>query len=276
MIRPRLLPFVSTLLVVACLGAEAWAGPVTLDPFRPAGAAPTRRLALDPVQSTPAPDSAVPADAEEPAAGQPATPAKSPPAQSTPALPVRPPGPIACQDDAQCPDETICENAICQRIEHSTNILYLYYREGTFREVLGLYWSKRGPTGFTVLAPFYWHFFAPKSRARVVAPFYWHFEDDAAHRTATVIVPGLPVSWSHEPGARSFGIWPLFYKSTKYGWAAPLFGSFTAADPAHGKAFGALAFLYWWDRSPEARTDFLFPLFLYWRQELRRSASVYR
>lgn len=236
MIRSRLLPFVSTLVVLACLGAEVHASPVTLDPFRSAGTAPARRLALDPVQ----PASSVPA----------ATPAR----------------PLVCQDDSQCPeDETICENAVCQRIEHRVNVLYLYYREGTFRELLGLYWSKRGSTGFTVLAPFYWSFFSPKSHTRVVAPFYWHSQDDAAQRTATVIVPGLPVSWSREPGAHSFGIWPLFYKSTKFGWAAPLMGSFTVADPDHGRAFGALAFLYWWNRAPDARTDLLFPLFLYWR-----------
>ena len=240
MIRPRLLLFASTLLAVLCLGGVARARTVTLDPFRAAGTAGTHRLALDPLQ--------------------PAAPAAAPPVSAKPARP------LACQDDSQClEDETICENAVCQRIEHRVNVLYLYYREGSFRELLGLYWSKRGSTGFTVLAPFYWSFFSPKSRTRVVAPFYWHTEDDAAHRTATVIVPGLPISWSHEPGARSFGIWPLFYKSTKFGWAAPLLGSFTVADPDHGKAFGALAFLYWWHRAPDAGTDLLFPLFVYSR-----------
>jgi len=251
MTRPRLLSFASALVVFACLGAEARASTLTLEPFH---TAPARRLALDPVRPVNTGDDAPAGQASAPKVAAGASTA----ATTAPRAP-------ACQDDAECPDETICENAVCQRIEHRVNVLYLYYREGTFRELLGLYWSKRGPTGFTVLAPFYWHFFSPKTRTRVVAPFYWHSEDDAAHRTATVIVPGLPVSWSREPGARSFGVWPLFYKSTKFGWAAPLMGSFTVADPDHGKAFGALAYLYWWNRAPDTRTDLFFPLFLYWR-----------
>jgi len=30
-----------------------------------------------------------------------------------------------------------------------------------------------------------------------------------------------------------FAIWPLFYRSTKFGWAVPLLGSFEIADPDH-------------------------------------------
>ncbi|MEO8213012.1 MAG: hypothetical protein ABI560_07460 [Myxococcales bacterium] len=142
------------------------------------------------------------------------------------------------------------------------NIFYLYYQEANFREVLGLYWSKRGGAGYTVVAPFYWHYWTPTSRARVVAPFYWHFEDDAAQRTSTVIVPGLPISWSREPGARSFGVWPLFYASNKFGWAAPLLGSFKVADPDKGRGFGAWVFLYWWKRTPTTAFDLGFPLFV--------------
>ncbi len=234
----RLLLAFAVMVVALRHGPARAAGGVALDPFRPSSASssgrPTRLMALDPM-STPA------------------------------AAPAPTPAPNRCQDDSECPDENICEHALCQRIEHRVNVLYLYYQEGTFRELLGLYWSKRGPTGFTVLAPFYWRFFAPKSRSTVVAPFYWHFVDDVAQRTSTVIVPGLPISWSREPGARSFGVWPLFYKSTKFGWAAPLLGSFTIADPDRGRAFGALGFLYWWTRGPKSRTDLLFPVFYFTR-----------
>ena len=45
-----------------------------------------------------------------------------------------------------------------------TNILYLYYREGSFKEVLLLYWSRSGSDGYTVLAPFYWHYWSPTSK----------------------------------------------------------------------------------------------------------------
>ena len=173
-----------------------------------------------------------------------------------------PVAPLACTTDLQCPDEHICEDGVCHKIEQRTNILYLYYREGTFQEILGLYWAKRGPTGYNVLAPFYWRFYSPTSRSRVVAPFYWHFEDDTIQRTSTVIVPGLPISWSSQPGAKSFGIWPLFYASTKFGWAAPLLGTFKVGDPDAHRATGAIAFLYWWRRTPEASFDLFFPFFV--------------
>ncbi len=169
---------------------------------------------------------------------------------------------ISCFSDTDCPDESFCEKGACRRIEQRVNVFFLYYREGAFREILGLYWSKRGATGFTVVAPIYWNYWAPTSRSRIVAPFYWHFEDDAAHSMTTVIVPGLPISWSRQPGARSFGVWPLLYVSTKFGWAAPLLGSFKIADPDRGRALGAFAFLYWWQRTPAGAFDLGFPLFV--------------
>ena len=191
------------------------------------------------------------------------TPAAATPATAAPApAPAAAPAPRACTRDEDCPAENICQDGACQAIERRTNILYLYYREGTFREVLGLYWSKGGSTGYNVLVPFYWHFWSPSSRSRVVAPFFWRFEDFAARRTLTVIVPGLPISWSSQPDAQSFGIWPLFYKSTKFGWAAPVLGSFTVGDPDHGESMGALLFLYWWKRAPARSMDALFPVFV--------------
>ena len=132
-----------------------------------------------------------------------------------------------------------------------------------FREILLLYWSKRGPDGFTVLAPFYWHFWSPATESRVIAPFYWHFADYARGTATTVILPGLPVSWSRGPGtARSFAIWPLFYASNRFGWALPLFGTFAVSDPDAGTSTGAVAFLYWWRRTPARSFDLAFPLFI--------------
>ncbi len=177
----------------------------------------------------------------------------------------------ACTSDETCPEETICEAGRCTRIEHRVNVFYLYYQVGSFREILGLSWSKRGPTGYTVLAPIYWNFFGPRSRSRIVAPFYWHFEDDAAHKTTTVIVPGLPISWSRQPGARSFGVWPIFYASSKFGWAAPLLLSFEIADPDHGKSFGAVTPLFWWNHTPKSSFDLGIPLFV----SVRSPASAF-
>jgi hypothetical protein len=188
------------------------------------------------------------------------------PATSPAAPPAR-----ACASDGECPDETICEASRCVHVEHRVNVFFLYYQAGTFREVLGLYWSKRGPSGYTFLAPIYWNTFAPTSRSRIVAPFYWHFEDDLAHKTTTVIVPGLPVSWSRQPGAHSFGLWPIFYASSKFGWAAPLLLSFDIADPDRGKSWGAITPLYWWSHTPRSSFDLGIPLFV----SVRSPASAF-
>jgi hypothetical protein len=187
--------------------------------------------------------------------------AAAPAAKPKAAAPAKP-AVQACTTDAEClEEETICEQGACRRIELATNIAYLYYRKGTFREILGLYWEKRGSSGYTVLFPIFWSYFTPTSRTRIVAPFFWRFEDHAARRTLTVIVPGLPISWSRQPDASSFGVWPLFYASTKFGWAAPLLGSFRVGDPDKGEATGAVAFLYWWQRKPDRKFDLLFPVF---------------
>src|SRR5262245_56218453 len=143
------------LVLAAVLGfAESRATAAGLDPFRPAGA--TAPSGLNPFRV---------------AQAEPAPPA---PAQTAPAQPARKKraAPKACQVDEDCPAENICENQVCQRIQLSTNILYLYYREGSFTEILGLYWAKRGTSGYTVLAPFWWHFWSPKSQFRAFAPFY--------------------------------------------------------------------------------------------------------
>ena len=235
------------LLVCASAGVAAAAGRISLDPFRPAGGTPAK-------PSAPATGPFEVADAQPAVATPPPAPAPAPTASA----------PVAktCQVDDDCPAENFCsEKGVCQVIQTRTNILYLYYHEGSFLELLGLYWSKRGPSGYSVVAPIYWHYWTPKSRTRVVAPLFWRYDNFATGYRATVIVPGLPISWSSQPDASSFGVWPLFYRSTKFGWAAPLLGSFEIADPDRSSSFGALVYLYWWKRSPKVNRDFAFPLF---------------
>jgi hypothetical protein len=77
-----------------------------------------------------------------------------------------------------------------------------------------------------------------------------------------VIVPVLPVSWSHGPGWSSFGVWPLFYASNRFGWAVPFLGTFAVSDPETKSSTGAVAFLYWWRRTPAKSFDLAFPLFV--------------
>ena len=107
----------------------------------------------------------------------------------------------------------------------------------------------RGPDGYTVLAPFYWHFWSAR-RSRVT-----HVGSRAGSLTASSVDP-------RDRAARSFAIWPLFYASNNFGWAIPLLGSFTLRDPDAKKSGGAVGFLYWWKRGPDRAFDLAFPLFV--------------
>ncbi len=264
--KRRLLLALAVCGVAWASGATRAEAAVSLDPFRRAGA-PTS-LDLDPFRLS-GQGQASPASPLRVADGD-AVPASSGDgASAPPSVPATPSAPAAksCRRDEDCGGENICQANVCQPIQIRTNILYLYYREGSFREALLLYWSRKGESGYTVLAPFYWHYWSPNTAAHVVAPFFWHFEDRLRQSFLTVIVPILPVSWGREPGATSFAIWPLFYASSKYGWAAPLLGTLKLKDPDEHKSFGVVAYLYWWWRTPTRATDLGFPIFFSTRTE---------
>jgi hypothetical protein len=163
-------------------------------------------------------------------------------------------GPV-CTRDEECPAGTICEAGACQAFERPIDIL-LYRKEGRSTQVLPFYFSNRGNPGHRVLAPLYFHFWSPEAHTQIVAPFYWRVEDHLKQRVVLVIPP---YSQTTQPDARSWAVWPFFYLSTKFGWAAPLLASFKAGDPDHGKAYGMWFLLYFWTRSPESKFDLLFP-----------------
>ena len=137
----------------------------------------------------------------------------------------------------------------------------LYQKEGGYTAFMPFYFSRRGNPGYRVVAPFYWHFWSPEERSKVIAPFYWRFENFVTQRVVTVIPP-----YSHtiQPDAESWAVWPLFYRSTRFGWAAPLLLSFKVADPTAQRSFGLYGLLYFWKRNEKAQTafDLLFPLFV--------------
>ncbi len=257
----RRLVFLVSSLILVCVAGTARAG--ALDPFAhpPARGGstrldPFRRIAADDLPAAPAPAAATPAE-PAPVAATPATPA---PAPATPATPAAPAAPAAqsCQRDEDCVGENICQANVCQPIQLRTNIAFLYYREGAFSEFLGLYWSRKGATGYRVVAPLYWHYWSPSSSTLIVAPFYWRFEDRAERSLFTWYGP---VVSGHKGEARSFGVMPIFYASNKFGWAVPFLGTLAFKDPDTHKSFGVVTYLYWWWRSPTRSTDLGFPLF---------------
>jgi hypothetical protein len=249
---------------------------VSLDPFRRTGASSG---ALDPVRLA---QTSAPAAPPAPSAPAAARPVAAPPVSALGA---------ACEADDQCPAESICQQHVCQAIAESTNILYLYYREGTFREIAGLYWSKRGTSGYSFLAPIYWHAWTPNSQSRVVAPFFWRFEDYAARNVLTVIAP-LAVSssgpdsgftwiaplnfyWRDKDVENTLAI-PFFYSRThkKGGTLVSWFG-YNESDGDETQ--GAFLWLYWHGEDKKARTahHVLFPLLWDFKDGDDRSTVVF-
>jgi hypothetical protein len=228
MTKPRRIPYLLA-AALACVGtglsSSSGFAAVNLDPFvqRAPTLAPFRLAQAD----------------EAPAAEKPTD---------------KPTGPLCTRDD-ECPSGTICESGVCQAFERPIDIL-LYRKQGRSTWLLPFYFSNRGNPGHRVLAPLYFHFWSPESRTRIVAPFYWRVEDHIQQRVVLVV---LNYAQTTQPDAKSWALWPFFYLSTKFGWAAPPLLSFKVGDPDHGKAFGLYFLLYYWSRSPEAKWDLLFP-----------------
>ncbi len=238
--------------VFVCFGSSAWAKGA-IDPVWAHGRAvdlnPFRKVAAN----TPAPAPAAPAQ--------------------------------RCQRDDDCAGESICQGGACKPIQIRTNVLYLYYRDGAFREAMLLYWARKSNPGYTVVAPLYWHYWSPSSETTILAPFYWHFEDRIQRSTVTWVTLAV---YTHDARGSGFGLMPLFYAAGGGNWAVPILGTFAFHDPETHKFSGAAAFLYWWRRGPAGATDLGFPIFystrsaasaftfalplnLYWRHDDRKN-----
>lgn len=196
-------------------------------------------------------------------------------AQTSSPSPVPAPGatapePNACATDEECPDGTICTDGRCQTLERPVRAL-LFRKEGPRTAFWPLYFARSGIPGYRVVAPFYWHFFSRSEKTRILAPFYWRFENYEARRVSTALWVGPLITWSRQPDASSWGVWPVAYGSTKFGWAAPLLGSFTIKNPETGKSLGLFAFLYYWRRDlyQQEASDVFFPLVWSFRSKAR-------
>ena len=182
--------------------------------------------------------------------------------------------PVACVTDDQCPDQTICTDGTCQTFERPTRVL-LFRKEGPKTAFWPFYFSRTGVPGYKVVAPLYWHFWTSEEKDHVVAPFYFHFRNYLKQSQTTALWVGPVITWSKQPGATSWGVWPFVYSSTKFGWAAPLLGSFKVADPQQGRSYGLLGLLYYWSREQkeEKATDVVFPLLWSFRSK-EKSTTV--
>lgn len=169
--------------------------------------------------------------------------------------------PVACVSDEQCPDQTICTDGFCRVLERPVHVL-LFRKDGPITAFWPFYFSRTGTPGYRVVAPLYWHFWSSEEKDQIFAPFYFHFRNYLKQSRTTALWVGPVITWSRQPGASSWGVWPIVYSSTKFGWAAPLLGSFNLKDPEAGREKGLAAFVYYWSRDQKAgrATDVLFPL----------------
>ena len=181
-------------------------------------------------------------------------------AEAAPATAAEKPAPMAsaqtCARDEECPVSTICDSGTCQPFDRPIDVL-LYRKQSRSTAFIPFYWSRRGNPGYRVLAPLYFHFWSPEARTQIAAPFYWRVEDYLKQRVVLVIPPYVHTT---QPDARSWAVWPFFYLSTKFGWAAPPLLSFRIGDPDRGSALGMWFLLYFWRSTPASKFDLVFPL----------------
>ena len=117
------------------------------------------------------------------------------------------------------PKGTSARPASARRSSCSHQPVPIYYREGSFKAIALFYWSRKGQPGLHGRRfPFYWHYYSPTTDALRRGAVLLALRPTAPRLRLKVV---LNVSWSSEPGARSFAIWPLFYASNKFGWAIP-------------------------------------------------------
>jgi len=230
------------LLGLSLLAPAAATAGTNLDPF----ARPTK--GLSPFQVSRA--ESVPAPTPAPTGSPKAVPSKEAEAK-------------ACTIDEECGEGTICDWGKCVAIERGLDVL-LYRQHGNSTAFLPFYWSRHGNPGYRILAPFYFHTWSAEAHNRIVAPFYWRFENYLKKRVVTVI--GL-YSKTQDPESTSHAVWPLFYYSSKFGWAAPLLLSFALGDPENGTQYGMVTPLSFWKRSKDSSFTWLFPLNFHWRNK---------
>jgi hypothetical protein len=245
----RLAPLLVAITVVLC--ARAADAGVRLDPFGRGGA-----RSLDPFRVSQAQAAPVETPAPKPA-------------------PAAAAAPKACASDAECPNETICEQGTCQAVPTgATNILYLYYREGTFREILGLYWSKRGPTGYTVLAPLYWHFWNPQGSSRTLLPFFVSTSSNSGVDGFTWVLP-LNFFWKNKEASHQLVI-PFYYRQ-KHATGGTFISWFGYTADRGKQKRGSVLWLYWFgeDKKEDSTYDVVFPLVWDFREHDSRTTVAF-
>lgn len=189
----------------------------------------------------------------------------------------------SCRSDDECGSGTYCDGGACARVRRHVNLLYLFYLSGDrrFSEVLGVFWQRRGPSGYRVLFPVYWDFWddPERERTRVVLPFLFERRNER-EGTRNLIIP--PFQRVVTPRERSTRVWPLvfyseagpseysltippfFYRSRRDArrtTALPLFLSYVRQGPEPARSSGLVSGLFYWSRDADRRSFAVIPIF---------------
>ena len=139
-----------------------------------------------------------------------------------------------CDNDAQCPAQTICVKSSCRSPQRSLSAL--------------IYYHQKGPIGYRVIAPLYFSFWRPGKQTRVLAPFFADHRDDTAKTRDTWVFPTY--QYQRKPGLVAHRLWPLVF-----------YANYDTSDNK-GKSFGIMP-LFWVSKRQKSSWVVLPPLLLF-------------
>jgi len=151
---------------------------------------------------------------------------------------------IECDNDAQCPAQTICVKSACRSTQRSISAL--------------IYYHQKGPIGYRVVAPFYYSFWRPQKQTRVLAPLFVDHKNNEAKTRDTWVFPTY--QYRREPGLRAHRLWPLVF-----------YANYDDSDNK-GKAFGIMP-LFWASKRQKSSLVVLPPLLFFHHHDEAKQTS---
>lgn len=170
---------------------------------------------------------------------------------------------IECDNDSQCPAQTICAKHACKSVQRMTSGLVYYHQPG--------------PIGFRLVVPFYYSVWRPQKQTRVLFPLFADRKDDKEKTRNVWVFPTY--QYHREPGVRSHRFWPLFFYSN-YGdqgksvGLLPLFWGSRRGDKTLA-IIPPLLFFHREDRAEKRKDTVFLPLLFYLRQRPSETFSIF-
>lgn len=162
-----------------------------------------------------------------------------------------------CENDGQCPAQTLCVRQKCQSVNRPLSAL--------------LYFHRKGPIGYRLVVPFYYSFWHPERRTKVLFPLFADKINEKDRSRDTWVFPTY--QYRREPEMRAHRFWPLFFYQS-YGEhgekgktvsIVPLFWVTKKTDSST-VALPPILFLYHHNAEKKQTTVGLLPLLVFYRK----------